>query len=90
MHGRAVKRTAKPVAESPNSCPQTADIIDPFCKLSASDTGLPAVLVYFQTSLYREKLNKVKPIALSKHLVQLKRLSVLEKLIKRNKVTITA
>lgn len=89
LDDNAIKRAATLAAESPAGCLRTADTIARFKSISVGEGDVPPVLVYIQTCLDRGKLNEVESIALSKQLLETKKLSLLEKWIKEDKLEFT-
>lgn len=81
-----IQRAAQMAAESPDGFLRTAQTITRFRSLPATDAGVPAVLVYFQTCMDRGKLNKVESLELAKQLQQTEKLPTMEKWIKENKI----
>lgn len=86
MQENAISRAATLAAESPGGCLRTKETIARFLALRLGDSAVPPVFIYFKTCLDRGKLNAAESIELSKHLIQAKKVSLLEKWIKEDKL----
>lgn len=89
MEDGEYQKAAQLAADSPGGFLRTMDTIERFRALPPSDSGAPAVLMYFQTCLDRGKLNEIESVALATQLIQSKKVSLLEKWIKEDKLEYT-
>lgn len=87
MEDGSYKKAAILAAESPGGFLRTAETIDRFRAILPEHEGAaPPVLMYFQTCLDRGKLNGVESLQLAKQLISSKKVGLLEKWIREEKL----